>query len=186
MNVKTHIKKIRTGVDSFYSRPDAWLELSISSSASKSLSWVFPRVLQKAWIEYFLECFKKLELIISSSASKSLSRILPRMPGYKYPNIDSGPTPIRSASRAPDKKTILSKNSTKRDEENLSLWSTTSTDHSLGANPIGNADRAPDEELIREDKKQWRKLSNPLSVVNTKNIYSIFTPIGRADCASTK
>jgi hypothetical protein len=39
------------------------------------------------------------------------------MPGYKYPNIDSGATPIRSAGRAPDRKTILRKNSTKREEE---------------------------------------------------------------------
>jgi hypothetical protein len=29
------------------------------------------------------------------------------MPGYKYPNIDSGATPIGSAGRAPDRKTIL-------------------------------------------------------------------------------
>jgi hypothetical protein len=35
------------------------------------------------------------------------------MPGYKHPNIDSGATPIRSAGRAPDRKIILRKNSTK-------------------------------------------------------------------------
>jgi hypothetical protein len=35
------------------------------------------------------------------------------MPGYKYPNIDSGATPIGSASRAPDRLTIFGKNSTK-------------------------------------------------------------------------
>jgi hypothetical protein len=39
------------------------------------------------------------------------------MPGYKYPNIDSGATPIGSASRAPDRKIILIKNSIKRDDE---------------------------------------------------------------------
>jgi hypothetical protein len=39
------------------------------------------------------------------------------MPGYKYPDIDSGATPIRSAGRAPDRKTILRKNLTKGDEE---------------------------------------------------------------------
>jgi hypothetical protein len=39
------------------------------------------------------------------------------MPGYKYPNIDSGATPIGSAGRATDRKIILRKNSTKRDEE---------------------------------------------------------------------
>jgi hypothetical protein len=35
------------------------------------------------------------------------------MSGYKYPNIDSGATPIGSAGRAPDIKKILRKNSTK-------------------------------------------------------------------------
>jgi hypothetical protein len=39
------------------------------------------------------------------------------MPGYKYPNIDSGATPIGSAGRSPDRKTISRKNSTKGDEE---------------------------------------------------------------------
>jgi hypothetical protein len=39
------------------------------------------------------------------------------MPGYKYPNIDSGATPIGSAGRAPDRKIISRKNSTRRDEE---------------------------------------------------------------------
>jgi hypothetical protein len=36
------------------------------------------------------------------------------MPGYKYPSIDSGATPIGSAGRAPDRLTILRKNSTTR------------------------------------------------------------------------
>jgi hypothetical protein len=35
------------------------------------------------------------------------------IPNYKYPNIDSGATPIGSTGRAPDRKTILRKNSTK-------------------------------------------------------------------------
>jgi hypothetical protein len=39
------------------------------------------------------------------------------MPDYKYPNIDSGDTPIGSAGRAPDRKIILRKNSTRREEE---------------------------------------------------------------------
>jgi hypothetical protein len=44
------------------------------------------------------------------------------MPSYKYPNIDLGATPIRSAGRAPDRKKILRENSIKREEEeNLSL-----------------------------------------------------------------
>jgi hypothetical protein len=36
------------------------------------------------------------------------------MPGYKYLNIDSGATPIGSAGPAPDRKTILRKNSALR------------------------------------------------------------------------
>jgi hypothetical protein len=48
------------------------------------------------------------------------------MPGYKYPNIDSGATPIGSAGRAPDRLTISKKNSRdekeeEKEEENLSL-----------------------------------------------------------------
>jgi hypothetical protein len=39
------------------------------------------------------------------------------MPGYKYPYIESGDTLIGSAGRAPDRKTISRKNSTKRDDE---------------------------------------------------------------------
>jgi hypothetical protein len=39
------------------------------------------------------------------------------MTGYKYPNIDSGATPIGSAGRAPDRKTVLRKNLTRREEE---------------------------------------------------------------------
>jgi hypothetical protein len=39
------------------------------------------------------------------------------MLGYKYPNIDSGATPIGSAGRAPDRLTISRKNSIKGDEE---------------------------------------------------------------------
>jgi hypothetical protein len=43
------------------------------------------------------------------------------MPGYKYPNIDSGATPIGSAGRAPDRKTILRKNSTKEGKKKKKL-----------------------------------------------------------------
>jgi hypothetical protein len=43
------------------------------------------------------------------------------MSGYKYPNIDSGATPIRSAGRALDRKKISRKNSTRREEETWSL-----------------------------------------------------------------
>jgi hypothetical protein len=39
------------------------------------------------------------------------------MSGYKYPNIDSGATPIGSAGRAPDRKSISRKNLTRREKE---------------------------------------------------------------------
>jgi hypothetical protein len=76
------------------------------------------------------------------------------MPGYKYPNIDSGATPIGSAGRAPDRKIILRKNSTRRrkgrklepmiDYKFLTIAS--------GGTPIGSAGRTPDEELLQEEQ----------------------------------
>jgi hypothetical protein len=45
------------------------------------------------------------------------------MLGYKYLNIDSGATPIGSAGRAPDRKIILRKNSTRREKEMKKNWS---------------------------------------------------------------
>jgi hypothetical protein len=52
----------------------------------------------------------------SKSSRAKLLRVvqLESMPGYKYPNIDSGATPIRSAGRAPDRKLISRKSSTRR------------------------------------------------------------------------
>jgi hypothetical protein len=41
------------------------------------------------------------------------------MPGYKYLNIDSGATLIGSASCTPDRKTILRKNSTRKEEQEV-------------------------------------------------------------------
>jgi hypothetical protein len=76
---------------------------------------------------YFLQDSTK-----SSSPSTGIKILrvvqLKSMPGYKYPNIDSGATPIGSAGRAPDRKIISRKNSTRKRwwEEILSLWSTTS------------------------------------------------------------
>jgi hypothetical protein len=82
------------------------------------------------------------------------------MPGYKYPNIDSGATPIGSTGRAPDRLTILRKNSTKKGEEEEDLskeemkmkkklepmidykYPTIAS----GVTPIRSAGRAPDEE----------------------------------------
>jgi hypothetical protein len=43
------------------------------------------------------------------------------MLGYKYPTITSGATSIGSAGRAPDRNTILRKNSTRRDEKEEDL-----------------------------------------------------------------
>jgi hypothetical protein len=87
------------------------------------------------------------------------------MPGYKYPNIDSGATPIGSAGRAPDRKTISRKNPIRRDKEGEDLSKEEMKrkkigaydrlqvpDHSLGGStPIGSAGHAPDEELLRVD-----------------------------------
>jgi hypothetical protein len=71
------------------------------------------------------------------------------MPGYKHPNIDSGATPIGSAGGTPDRKTILRKNSTRRQEEELEPM----IDYKFltiasRATPIGSAGRAPDQELL--------------------------------------
>jgi hypothetical protein len=65
------------------------------------------------------------QLFIFSAGFKLLLVVqLESMPGYKYLNIDSGATPIGSTGRAPDRKTISRKNSTRREEddeeENLS------------------------------------------------------------------
>jgi hypothetical protein len=80
------------------------------------------------------------------------------MPGYKYPNIDSGATPIGSTDRAPDRKTILRKNSTKRDEE---------------------------EDLSKEEMKKKKKFE-PMIDHKYPTIASGDTPIGRANCAPDK
>jgi hypothetical protein len=65
---------------------------------------------------YFLQESTKSS---SPSTGAELLRVvqLESMPGYKYPNIDSGATSIGSAGCAPDRKIILRKNSTKREEE---------------------------------------------------------------------
>jgi hypothetical protein len=85
------------------------------------------------------------------------------MPSYKYPNIDSGATPIGSASRAPDRLTILRKNSTRREEEKKKTKKEEGEEEfepmidykyptiASRATPIGSAGRAPDEDLLQED-----------------------------------
>jgi hypothetical protein len=77
------------------------------------------------------------------------------MPGYKYPNIDSGATPIGSAGRAPDRLTILRKNLTRRRRRRGTNFEPM-IDYKYptiasGATPIESAGRAPDEDLLRED-----------------------------------
>jgi hypothetical protein len=73
--------------------------------------------------QYFFERQSISQLFIFSAGAEYPRVVqLEFMPGYKYPNIDSGATPIGSADRAPDRLTILKKNSRKREEEeNLSL-----------------------------------------------------------------
>jgi hypothetical protein len=74
---------------------------------------------------------------------------------YKYPNIDSGATPIGSAGRAPDRLTILRKNSTRRRRRERNFEPTIDYKYptiASGATPIGSAGRAPDEDLLREER----------------------------------
>jgi hypothetical protein len=70
------------------------------------------------------------------------------MPGYKYPNIDSGATPIGSAGRAPDRKTIsrerIQQEEKKKFEPMIDYKYPTIAS---GTTPIGSAGRAPDEIL---------------------------------------
>jgi hypothetical protein len=68
--------------------------------------------------QYFFKRQNISQLFIFSAGAEILRVVqLESMPGYKYPNIDSGATPIGSAVRAPDRLTILRKNSTRREEE---------------------------------------------------------------------
>jgi hypothetical protein len=68
--------------------------------------------------QYFFERQSISQLVIFFAGVELLRVVqLESMPGYKYPNIDSGATPIGSAGRAPDRKKILRKNSTRREEE---------------------------------------------------------------------
>jgi hypothetical protein len=70
--------------------------------------------------QYFFEKQNILQLFIFYAGAELLRVVqLESMPSYKYPNIDSGATPIESAGHAPDRKTILRKNSTRREEEEV-------------------------------------------------------------------
>jgi hypothetical protein len=72
------------------------------------------------------------------------------MPGYKYPNIDLGATPIGSAGRAPDRKTNFRKNSTRRRRRKRGRKFEPMIDYKYptiasGTTPIGSAEHAPDD-----------------------------------------
>jgi hypothetical protein len=68
--------------------------------------------------QYFFERQNISQLFIFSAGVEPLRVVqLESMSGYKYPNIDSGATPIGSAGRAPNRKTISRKNLTRREEE---------------------------------------------------------------------
>jgi hypothetical protein len=83
------------------------------------------------------------------------------MPGYKYPNIDSGASPIGSAGRTPDRKTISRKNSTRRRRRRRKKRKGRKFEPMIdykyptiasGATPIGSTGRVPDEELLLEER----------------------------------
>jgi hypothetical protein len=75
------------------------------------------------------------------------------MPGYKYPDIDSGATSIGSAGRAPDRKKILRKNSTRRDQEEEfePMIDYKYPTIASRATSIESAGCTPDEYLLQED-----------------------------------
>jgi hypothetical protein len=84
--------------------------------AQKTLSFYFTYYIMIAIYKhkYFLERQSISQLLIfSAGVDKIIKRAkllrvvqLESMPGYKYPNRDSGATPIGSAGRAPDRKII--------------------------------------------------------------------------------
>jgi hypothetical protein len=75
------------------------------------------------------------------------------MPGYKYPNIDSGATPIGRSCRAPNRKSISRERIRQEGKKNKleSMIDYKYLTIASGATPIGSAGRAPDEDLLRED-----------------------------------
>jgi hypothetical protein len=73
------------------------------------------------------------------------------MPGYKYPSADSGATTIKSAGRAPNRKTISRKNLTRRRRKERNLEPMIDYKYptiASGATPIGSTGHAPDEKLL--------------------------------------
>jgi hypothetical protein len=110
-----------------------------------------------------------------SSRAKHLRVVqLESMPGYKYPNIDSGATPIGSAGRAPGRKSISRKNSTKRRRKGSQFEPMIDYKYptiASGATPVRSAGRAPDEELLQEERGRkfrvhcrWQAPENELDI----------------------
>jgi hypothetical protein len=103
--------------------------------------------------QYFFERQSISQLFIFSAGAEPLRVVqLESMPGYKYPNINSGATPIGSASRAPDRKIISRKNSTRRRRKFEPMIDYKYPTIASGATLIGSASHAPDEELLREER----------------------------------
>jgi hypothetical protein len=103
--------------------------------------------------QYFFEIQNISQLFIFSAGAKLLRVVqLESMPGCKYPNIDSGATPIGSAGRAPDRKSI-SRERIRQEGKKKKLEPMIDYKYptiASRATPIGSAGRAPDEELLRE------------------------------------
>jgi hypothetical protein len=98
--------------------------------------------------QYFFERQIISQLFIFSAEAELLRVVqLESMPGYKYPNIDSGATPIGSAAAHPIE--IKFRGKIRQEEKTIGAYDRLQvSDHSLGANPIGSTGRAPDEKLF--------------------------------------
>jgi hypothetical protein len=130
--------------------------------------------------QYFLKLHNISKLFIFSAGAKLLRVVqLESMFRYKYLNIDSGATPIGSAGRAPDRLTILRKNSTKEIKKKK-IWAK----KEMKKKKLGAYDRlqVPDHSLRgyshreRWSRTRWRinlrrtrkKISSPLLVASTR------------------
>jgi hypothetical protein len=103
------------------------------------------------------QCFLKLQnisqLFLFSAGAKLLRVVqLESMPGYKYPNIDSGLLPSGALAVHPIERQFQEI----RQEEIKKKKLEPMIDYKYptiasGATPIGSAGRAPDEKLFREE-----------------------------------
>jgi hypothetical protein len=104
--------------------------------------------------QYFFERQSISQLFIFSAGAELLRVVqLESMPGYKYPNIDSGATPIRSACRTPDRKSI-SRERIRQEGKKKKLEPMIDYKYptiASGDTPIESAGRTTDEDLLRED-----------------------------------